>query len=415
MKSKRLLRDWLFAVFMASNFFLSAHVPDKVSNLGLHQADLKPKELQQNVVQLVRGGGGHGGGHSFGGGGGRSFRGGRGGFGSGRGSSRVSSGATRIRPSATSSSTTRPAVATQTSRPTVSVGSGSAARPSVGQTGRGNRGGRRGGRWGGHRGRGWGRGGYWGYPGFAFGFGFGLGIGIGFGYWGPYFYNPLAPFWGPQLAFGWGGYYYPLYGCWYYGNSWFYPWNSCWFYPNYGCWYYPNTGITVYYEPKKADRYAIVDNDADQDSFFALYYREQNGKEYNLYGVGGVKKVFAHETVKVVLPSYGKPEDFVVIVDRNMDHLKETLVQDEKGNLVTDRTVSDSRPRKIKDVDLEVKTVDKNTPELVKIRQDVHTKKDDLFKIEQRTKDQETKDKIKNESPVDNGGRQGRNETTVAG
>lgn len=391
MKSKRLLKGWLFAVFMANNFFLSAHVQENIQSIGLQQVDLKPKELQQDTVQLA--------GRFVGRGGGRSSGGPRGGRLSGfrSGSSR---GGTSFSGRRASSSSRRPA-GTSTSRTrTVQQSRGGSRTPSATRSrARGgrfsrSRGSRGRGRWGRGRwaGRGRYRGGYWRYSGFAVGFAVGAGIGIGLGYWGPYFHNPLAPFWGPRIEFGWGGYYYANYGCWYYGpgSYWYYPWNGCFFYPNYACWYYPNMGVTVYYEPKKAERYAIVDNDDSRDAYFALYYKVENGKGHNLYGVGTPQVIGAHETVKAVLPSYGSSKDFIVIVDRSKDSFKETLVQDEKGNLVTDQTVSEPRPSKVKDVDIVIEKLDKNAAELQKIRQEIHTQKGKLLEVEKLAKEAKT-------------------------
>ena len=169
-------------------------------------------------------------------------------------------------------------------------------------------------------------------------------------------------FWGPRHYYGGlGCWHYPQFGCWYnpYFGSWYYPWNRCWFYPRYSCWHYPVFGVTIRLEPERK-RYLVVENDSDQDTNFAVYYREPFDGGYYLYGVGSPKKVFKRETIKVTLPPHSSSRDYLVVVDRDTKVFKERLIQDGSGKIMHDKDFTQDPAHAIDKEDVSISRIDRN-------------------------------------------------------
>lgn len=147
-------------------------------------------------------------------------------------------------------------------------------------------------------------------------------------YWGPTFwwgYGYAFPF-GCHFYPGWGWWYYPRFGCSYY-SYW-----GCWYYDSLGYWYYPGLRFGAYIA-SRPDRIMYVDNDSDDDLFYAVYYRRRVGDVYYLYRVDEPSTIGKRRAVKVHLPK-GKDSDYMVVAEKTVNELPERMNQDKTGKVL---------------------------------------------------------------------------------
>jgi hypothetical protein len=137
----------------------------------------------------------------------------------------------------------------------------------------------------------------------------------------------------------------------------------CWAYPFAGLGYglvfpdqayywYPRAGVSVYLEvPEKEDApstYAFIENEKDEDLYYALYRKVDSDKISYLVKVSDAQKIDTAKTVKVYLPKdASKEKEYVVIARRNEGDLKDSM--DEKGNDV-DANIIDQIKQENKDI-----------------------------------------------------------------
>jgi len=141
-------------------------------------------------------------------------------------------------------------------------------------------------------------------------------------YWGPRHYFRNVGFW-----------YYPSWGFWYYPDfsCWYYPWSRSWFFYDWNFWYYPAFNFNIYLANERR-RIVFLDNDSDDDLFYAIYLRRQVDDEYYLYRVDEPLIIQSRGTAKVYLPR-DKDKEYIVLAEKEEDKLSENMVQDESGNV----------------------------------------------------------------------------------
>lgn len=148
----------------------------------------------------------------------------------------------------------------------------------------------------------------------------------GCGYWGNYWCGGWG-WWGFGFYFypGWGSFFYPPFGCWYY------PWAYSWYNP-WGYWYYPTLQFSVYVD-SKPDNTVFVDNDSDDDLYYAVYDKRFSGNVYYLYRVDEPRVIVRKKAAKVQLPEKTiKDQEYVVLADKDKGQLGEKIRRDKDGN-----------------------------------------------------------------------------------
>jgi hypothetical protein len=163
-------------------------------------------------------------------------------------------------------------------------------------------------------------------------------------------------FWGPRFFYDdIGLWYYSNLHCWYHPRfrAWFYPRSYCWYYPRLYGWYYPRFYVTVYEAPK-SKKVVYVTNSSKSESYFAVYYREKFDGGYYLYSIGNPRIIKSNEKLKIILPSFGSSEDYIVIVDNDKGTLKKSMIQDKSGKFYTKDFDTKNIDKKLKNEKIEV-------------------------------------------------------------
>lgn len=197
-------------------------------------------------------------------------------------------------------------------------------------------------------------------------------------YWRPYYWGPW-PWWGYGYVFpfgcrfypGWGWWYYPPYGCSYYAH-----W-GCWYFDRWGYWYYPGLQFGAYIA-SRPDRIVYVDNDSDDDLYYAVYYRRRIGDVYYLSRVDEPMFIEGRRAVKVRLPK-GKSSDYMVVAEKTEDKLPRRMHQDRTGKVVDPgKEDSGHRPSEVESVTREKINVEelskKDKRELKKMKRKLREK-----------------------------------------
>lgn len=148
------------------------------------------------------------------------------------------------------------------------------------------------------------------------------------------FSQPHHNYWGHRRFFRHTGFwYYPSWGFWYYPelSCWYYPWSHSWFFHAWNFWYYPTFYFGVYLANAKR-RIVFLDNDSDDDLYYAVYLRYQDEEEYYLYRVDEPLIIEGHDSIKVYLPR-DKNKEYIVLAEEDADKLPKLMKQDELGNV----------------------------------------------------------------------------------
>ena len=213
--------------------------------------------------------------------------------------------------------------------------------------------------------------------------------------------HPHHRYWGRRYFYatlGW--WYYPWYGWWYYDDwgCWYYPGPRCWFFHRSWCWYYPHYHFSLYLasEPK---RIIFVENDEDDDLFYAVYSRYKVGDEYYLYRVNEPEVIVERKAVKVTLPQR-KSREYIVLADRDKAQLPLTVRQKFSGDVekTADVGLRDNEQDLQKDAaDIKVSDLNKKDKRtLKKLKKEVDKRKKQLSAAEKKI------NKVKKEDIVDN-------------
>ena len=151
-------------------------------------------------------------------------------------------------------------------------------------------------------------------------------------YWGP------GPWWGWGYAFPFGCYYYPGWGWWYYppyACGYYWSWR-CWYFDRWGYWYYPELSFGAYIASRQ-NRIIFIDNDSDDDLYYAVYYRQRTGDIYYLSRIDKPSLIEGERAVKIHLPK-SNDADYMVIADKNEENLPTDIQQDKSGKVVVSKT-----------------------------------------------------------------------------
>jgi hypothetical protein len=87
------------------------------------------------------------------------------------------------------------------------------------------------------------------------------------------------------------------------------------------------------YIASRPERIVYVDNDSDDDLYYAVYYRRRIGDVYYLYRIDEPMMIDGRHAVKVRLPK-SKDRDYMIIAEKTEDKLPRRMHHDKSGKLV---------------------------------------------------------------------------------
>lgn len=195
-------------------------------------------------------------------------------------------------------------------------------------------------------------------------------------YWGPW------PWWGWGYVYPFGVYYYPGWGWWYYptfGGS-YYGWWRCWYFDRWGYWYYPGLHFSAYIA-SRADRIVYVDNDSDDDLYYAVYSRRRIGDVYYLYRIDEPLLIERRRAVKVYVPRSNE-NDYMVIAEKNDEKLPKRMHHDKSGKLVQTQPEDPGHKRAVRAME---------SPEKIKVEELSKKDKRELKKMKRKLREKDKK------------------------